>query len=136
MAYPMTGLKGMAAEWAKEQLETGAYEKTGRLERVCVKGDAAAAAAAIARCTAVVYAVGFDANTPPTITAADGKALPAVVHDTSTGCIKGAEGVLGFGISYPQRVVDPHGNQEMSVGMWKFMKYVRQVLAPPQVAAA
>lgn len=135
--YDNTGLKGVAADWAHDKLDTKAFELTGRLQRVCVKGEGgpAASAVALSECTAVVYAVGFDPNTPPSICiSVGGQVLPKVEHDPLTGCILGAEGVRGFGIAFPERVTDPHGNVEYSVGLWKFMRYVRSALALPRAA--
>jgi len=37
-------------------------------------------------------------------------------------------GLFGAGIAWPERVTDPHGNVEMAVGFWKFMRYVRRVV--------
>ena len=50
---------------------------------------------------------------------------------TQTGHVAGAEGVRGFGIAFPEMVTDPAGHDEFAVGMWKFMRYVREKLLPP-----
>jgi hypothetical protein len=34
-------------------------------------------------------------------------------------------GLFGAGIAFPERVVDPHGNEEYAVGFWKFMKFAQ-----------
>lgn len=80
----------------------------------------------------MVYAVGFDSNTPPEVRiVAGGEPLTRFKHDFTTGSIEGAAGVRGFGIAFPERITDPHGNVEMSVGLWKFMRYIREALARP-----
>ena len=44
---------------------------------------------------------------------------PQVEHDVKTGKIRGADGIRGFGIAFPEAVVDPSGRGESAVGMWK-----------------
>ena len=157
-----TQIQGLAADWAREKLETGVFSP--QLERICIKGDKAAVSAGLARCrleggydrrpaiivrfcarpltcskmhmycfnlyrcTAAVYAIGFTPNATPAIVLESGKTLPAVEHDVKTGHIRGAEGIRGFGIAFPEAVVDPSGRGESAVGMWKFMRYVREQL--------
>ena len=128
--YDNTGLKGIAADWARDKLEAGVYEKTGRLERVCVKGAPEVASAAVARCTALVHAVGFSANPLPAIIPTGGVPLPRVVHDARSGRIEGAAGIRGFGIAFPELVTDPSGSKESAVGLWKFMRHIREALMP------
>ena len=36
--------------------------------------------------------------------------------------------MFGYGIAFPELVVDKLGNQENSVGMWKFMRYLKEVI--------
>jgi hypothetical protein len=36
-------------------------------------------------------------------------------------------GLYGAGIAFPERVVDPYGNVEYAVGLYKFMKFVKRV---------
>ena len=123
-----TGLKGIAAEWARERLEAGVFEQAGRLERVCIKDSPETTSEALDRCTAVVHAVGFSRNRLPAIIREDGSPLTQVVHDTKSGRIAGAEGIKGFGIAFPETVVDPSGLASANVGLWKFMRYIREQL--------
>jgi hypothetical protein len=44
-------------------------------------------------------------------------------------------GLRGIGIAFPETVTDPKGNVEASVGMWKFMRYLKEVV-PGWVAEA
>lgn len=38
------------------------------------------------------------------------------------------KGLYGAGIAFPERVVDPEGNVEEAVGMWKFMSFLKGVV--------
>jgi len=124
-----TGLKGIAADWARERLEAGVFERAGRLERVCIKDSPETVVQALDRCSAVVHAVGFSRNPLPAIVREDGTPLMhQVVHDTKSGHIVGAQGIRGFGIAFPETVVDPSGHASSNVGLWKFMRYIREQL--------
>jgi hypothetical protein len=50
-------------------------------------------------------------------------------HDTGMfhepGRSSDIPGLFGAGIAFPERVVDPHGNEEYAVGFWKFMKFLK-----------
>ncbi|KAI9610446.1 hypothetical protein H4Q26_006586 [Puccinia striiformis f. sp. tritici PST-130] len=48
--------------------------------------------------------------------------------DNSTGRFNGLPGLFGCGIAFPQRVVDPAGNVELAVGIFKFMKFLKLVI--------
>lgn len=55
------------------------------------------------------------------------------IYDNTTGGFadeKGekVEGLFGAGIAWPERVVDPEGNIEHAVGLWKFMSYLQRVV--------
>ena len=123
-----TGLKGIAAEWARERLEAGVFEQAGRRERICIKDSPETASEALDRCTAVVHAVGFSRNPLPVIIREDGSPLTKVVHDTKSGQIAGAEGIKGFGIAFPETVVDPSGLNSLNIGLWDFMRHIREQL--------
>ncbi|GAX82643.1 hypothetical protein CEUSTIGMA_g10069.t1 [Chlamydomonas eustigma] len=131
--YDNTGLKGLAADWAREKLETGWYERTGKLERICVKENTEAVTDQyLSTCSAVVHAIGFDLNPTPTVFPYGHEApLQRLVHDVKTGIIKDTNGLRGFGIAFPEQVTDPTGRTEYAVGMWKFMRYIRQALLLP-----
>lgn len=124
--YDNTGLKGAAADWAKEELASGKLEKEGVLNRVCVKGMSPEEQFDLWRkCSKLVQAVGYERNKLPKIIV-NGQVLTEVEYDPHTAKI--ADGLFGFGIAFPERTTDPYGNQEFAVGLWKFMRYVRATI--------
>lgn len=117
--------QGQAAEWAREHLETGHFESQGRLKRVDVTKEDAESA--LAKCSKIVSATGFDRNPLPEISV-DGERLGDVSHDPSSGAIIPGK-LYGYGIAFPEEITDPeYGHKESNVGLWKFMRYVRDVL--------
>lgn len=120
-----TGLKGTAADWAREKVDSGQLERTGKLCRVdTTKHDPAEALKA---CTKLVTAVGFERNALPKITV-NGKQLQCIQHDKHTGSIL-PDKLFGFGIAFPEEVTDAEfGHKEANVGLWKFMRFARRVL--------
>ena len=83
-------------------------------------------------CTHVVQAIGFGKNEVPLLER-DGKALSkGMKYDHVTGGFedKGGKvrGLYGAGIAWPERIVDPEGNVEFAVGLWKFMSYLKRVV--------
>lgn len=120
-----TGLKGTAADWAREKVDSGQLERTGKLRRIdTTKHDPAEALKA---CTKLVIAVGFERNALPKITV-DGKQLQCIQHDKHTGSIL-PDKLFGFGIAFPEEVTDAEfGHKEANVGLWKFMRFARRVL--------
>ena len=120
-----SGRQGQAAEWAREHLETGHFESQGRLKRVDVTKEDAESA--LAKCSKIVSATGFDRNPLPEISV-DGERLGDVSHDPSSGAIISGK-LYGYGIGFPEEITDPeYGHKESNVGLWKFMRYVRDVL--------
>jgi len=124
-----TGLKGVAADWARQT-----YPRLARINKVQLPGDEAAEAALYRRerqgagaAHDAVYAVGFRAAAAPEVRV-DGEPAPrrALAYDDRSGRFD-VPGLFGCGIAYPERVTDPRGNVEHAVGMWKFMKYVKRV---------
>jgi hypothetical protein len=137
-----TGLKGKAADWAKENLEddklassdVGQYitqHKTEKgLEDEIYKKE-------LPGCTHIVQAIGYQRDATTSIEV-DGKPFPLspkadVGYNSSTGQFvdsdgKPVQGLYGAGIAFPERVVDPEGNVEYAVGFWKFMRYLKKVV--------
>ncbi|KAK9820665.1 hypothetical protein WJX74_002371 [Apatococcus lobatus] len=128
-----TGLKGLAADWAREKLATGCYEKQGKLQRInTTKEDASEA---IKDCTKLVSATGFKRNRLPELSV-DGIPMRDVQHDKHTGAIIPGR-LYGYGIAFPEEIVDPaYGHKESNVGLWKFMRYAREVLPAQQLCGA
>lgn len=86
---------------------------------------------AVSSCTHICHAVGFERNKLPTLLRGEEKL--DVVFDHETGGFKEeggkeVEGLYGAGIAFPERVVDPEGNVEMAVGLWKFMAFLKKVV--------
>lgn len=162
-----TGLKGVAADWARVHLEEGMQGAVPGLQRVRLSGqpgqDQEVYDRALKGCTKIIYAVGgwprsplcgpstrsaaklpcsalapaagYDRNRLPELVAEGGRVVDseAVRHDRSTGQLlegSGAPlpGLFGFGIAFPELWTDPYGNQEDSVGMWKFMRYLKKAV--------
>ncbi|MEM7284478.1 MAG: pyridine nucleotide-disulfide oxidoreductase, partial [Pseudomonadota bacterium] len=116
MLYPNTGLRGAAAVWAREAIDGTWPDRLERYPCSDPKFDKI-----LASCNKVVYTIGFQARTPPLT-----PQFPELSYNDCNGII--APGLFGLGIAYPQRVVDPFGNVEHNVGLWKFMNYLNSVV--------
>jgi hypothetical protein len=137
-----TGLKGVAAIFAKEQLEDDKLPKSeaGRfVEKVDCSGDKETAEyqAKLPSCTYILQAVGFTRDPLPTLSR-NGKPLEPQFDHLSGGFSDKEDqvikGLYGACIAFPERVVDPYNNVEMNVGLWKFMNFIKRV-CPSWVAA-
>ncbi|KAJ5997654.1 hypothetical protein N7499_005951 [Penicillium canescens] len=133
-----TGLKGMAAEFARTQLEDDKLA-TSPAGKVVTKIDCAGGREAegemyrrhLPGCDYIVQAVGYTRDPLPQL-AKDGAPL-AIEFDHGNGRFHqtgGADvpGLFGAGIAFPERVVDPLGNVEYAVGFFKFMKFLKRVV--------
>ncbi len=143
-----TGLKGQAAEWARQNLgdETFANSPVSKvITKVWTAGrEEEVYKTEFPECTYVVQAVGYARNPLPrfeVIGKDGGSAKPLQVeYDDLNGRFykqdgskaeherKYVPGLFGAGIAFPERVTDPHGNVEHAVGFWKFMKFVKRVV--------
>lgn len=113
--YDNTGLKGSAAQWAKENLQG---QIIPNLTRHHLADDSAEEA--LQFCDHVVYATGFSARH---LASQD---IDCRKYDAHTGII--APGLFGLGIAYPELVVDRYGISESSIGLFKFSNYLTKVL--------
>ncbi len=113
--YDNTGLKGSAAQWAKENLQGQSIKN---LTRHCLVDDSAEEA--LQFCDHVVYATGF---TTRHLASQD---LDCRKYDARTGII--APGLFGLGVAYPELFTDRYGISESSVGLFKFSNYLTRVL--------
>ena len=82
-------------------------------------------------CTHVVQAIGFKKNEIPLLQK-EGQKMEAI-YDFQTGGFENkkgerVKGLYAAGIAWPERVVDPEGNTEYAVGLWKFMAYLKRVV--------
>jgi len=131
-----TGLKGIAATFARENLEDDKMphsEVSKYIEKIDCSGDPRPMyESALPKCTHLIQAIGFRRDPLPTLTR-DGAPLHDVIYDHKKGGFSDREGrtlprLYGAGIAFPEMVTDPAGNTELAVGFWKFMKYVRNVV--------
>lgn len=129
-----TGLKGETAEWARTWVYLTAEELEkkfgGKLIRVKVTtggGDGVKAA------DKSIFAIGYERNPLPAIIYSSSSTPldPSSLDCTPSGQLKTAdipaiEGLFGFGIAFPERVVDLDGTGEAAVGLWKFMRHIKK----------
>lgn len=87
----------------------------------------------LADCSYVCQAIGYKANPLPELRV-EGKGAVTPTFDHATGGFgdkgKGERipGLYGAGIAFPERVVDPEGNVEHAVGLFKFMNFMKRVV--------
>ncbi len=113
--FDNTGLKGDTAKWAREHIDG---KMSDRLVRVWSSEDNTKAY--LPQCTKSVQAIGFNRRNIPI------EGLPVISYNDKSGII--APGLFGCGIAFPETTVDPFGNVEGSVGLWKFMNYLSRVV--------
>ncbi len=113
--FDNTGLKGTTADWARENIlgkipeNLYRYQATKRNIGTYLDG-----------CDRVIYAVGFH----PRDIKVEG--MGVFQHNIHNGII--APGLFGVGIAFPKQTIDPFGNREESVGLWKFIMHINTVL--------
>lgn len=137
-----TGLKGLAAAWAREQLEDNRLPQSeaGRfIEKIDCSGgrETAQYQAHLPSCTHIVQAVGFTRDPLPALSRAGRPLEPQFDHHTGGFCDQDGQvikGLYGAGIAFPERVVDPYKNVSLNVGLWKFMSFLKRV-CPSWVSA-
>lgn len=139
--YDNTGLKGQAAQFAREQLEDSRLSSSvaGRFIEKIDTSDRAREEEVyreqLPECTHVVYAIGYERNALPELSR-NGQSLVSrqqdLKWDSGFGGFLDAQGNIipglhGAGIAFPETVVDPRGNVEQAVGFFKFMKFLKRV---------
>ena len=151
-----TGLKGVAAAFAKQHLEDEALQRSpvgSIVEKINVTAgnEREGYQWHLPSCTHLVQAVGFVRDPLPSLDR-DGETLTDSVgsgpssgggeeegngigleYDHQTGGFRDGRGrkvksLYGAGIAFPEMVRDPSGDVELAVGFWKFMKYLRSVV--------
>jgi cation diffusion facilitator CzcD-associated flavoprotein CzcO len=113
--YDNSGLKGSTAQWTREHISKHLHPQVERYlsnEENMTKQ--------LPRCSKAVYAIGFKQRAPHIDN------LDLTRYDTSNGII--APGLFGSGIGFPRKITDPNGNQELNVGLWKFMNDLQLML--------
>ncbi|CAH0004511.1 unnamed protein product [Clonostachys byssicola] len=148
--YDNTGLKGDAAQWARDSLEHEVFEKSPVskvVTRFLTGGENGAEEsiykAELPGCTHVVQAIGYKRNTLPRLMVKERSEFTprhlTIEHDALTGRFRqidhsGEKGkvfvpnLFGAGIAFPEVVTDPAGNVESAVGFWKFMRFLKRVV--------
>lgn len=111
-----TGLKGQAAQWARENID-GTHPE--RLERCWVNSPEFGER--LSACTHAVYTVGFEPRPLP-LTPQWGR----LKYDASNGIL--APGLFGVGIAFPAYRINPLGSGEFRVGLHKFMQLLDETL--------
>jgi hypothetical protein len=111
-----TGLKGRAAEWARENID-GVYPE--KLQRCWV--SAPEFEGILEACDRVVYTVGFERRKLP-----ETPQWGPLGYNQQNGII--APGLFGLGIAFPEYAKDPYGFGQHRVGLKKFMDYLDSVL--------
>ena len=127
--YDNTGLKGEAAEWARNDLQ---HQKNIKL--VQLLNEEKQYSRDLPHFDFLIYSIGYKPRTLPPIFV--NKKLVPVTHDQFTGQLyykngtrSDVDGLFGYGIAFPESVTDKAGNVESSVGMWKFMNYMNKVFS-------
>lgn len=111
IVHDNTGLKGVAAEWASTQ--QWPREKVTVLNPEHLDGF-----------THIIWAIGFVRNELPRISM-DKQVIPITDYSTTGQLISNNRlipSLYGYGIAFPQRVIDPSGDVEEAVGLYKFAK--------------
>ncbi|KAI0836549.1 pyridine nucleotide-disulfide oxidoreductase-domain-containing protein [Hypoxylon sp. FL0890] len=132
--YDNTGLKGCAAQFAREHLdgERLLHSDVGKIvTRIDCSGGPEQETQAMLRevpgCDYVVQAVGFSTRALPikqqnaSFDHQTGFFIDQTMHNPVSG-------LHATGIGFPERVVDPLGNVEYAVGFLKFMKFLKRVV--------
>lgn len=116
--YPFSGLKSSVGVWAKKNLP---HEKIHALHI-----DDAAVADAVAQCTAIIDAIGFDPVPIPVD--------PKYLYPKRPTPHELGPGLYGVGIAYPSIQRDAENNEEFAVGLLSFMQAIKKEL-PAWIAA-
>jgi hypothetical protein len=141
-----TGLKGAAAQWARENLEPDTLpssEVSKYLTKVAYEAGAEKETYErhLQGVDFYVQAIGYSRDPIPALKTSEGRAIePVFDHEnghfaysgggggSEEGKLQKLPGLFGAGIAWPARVVDPEGNVEYAVGFFKFMKHIKKVV--------
>lgn len=141
-----TGLKGEAAEWARQNLEPDTMPNSdvaSYITKVAYESGAEKETYEqhLPGTDFYVQAIGYSRDPIPALKTSEGRAIePVFDHENghfayaagknggSEGTLQKLPGLYGAGIAWPARVVDPEGNVEYAVGFFKFMKHIKKVI--------
>ncbi len=132
-----TGLKGEVAVWARENLEPESLAQSPvskhLLKIVTNHADETETyKRELADCTQVCQAIGYKVDPLPELRVEGCRVTPKFDHmtggfeDKKSG--ERIPGLYGAGIAFPERVMDPEGNIEYAVGLFKFMNFLKKVV--------
>lgn len=134
--YDNTGLKGIAADWGKEELEHPDPRRITRV-KLSAEGETRCMDDVFKDCTHLVAAVGYVQNQMPSFGGLSSQAdttSASPQFDPITGKFtneianrRPISGLYGVGIAWPERTTDRVGNVESAVGWFKFMKFLKRV---------
>ncbi|KAL3475354.1 pyridine nucleotide-disulfide oxidoreductase-domain-containing protein [Aspergillus californicus] len=135
-----TGLKGRAADFARQQLEDSTLPSSQAGQFItkidCSGGpekETAQFQRHLPKCSYFVQAVGYTRDPLPELSINGSALLSGDLNwDSSFGGFtdhagRSIPGLHGAGIAFPERIVDPYGNVEYAVGFFKFMKFLKRV---------
>ena len=91
-------LQGLAADWAREKLATGWYEKQGKLQRINTTQEDASEA--IKGCTKLVSATGFKRNRLPELSMDGIPMRYLLLHADGTAFRTAVDSCLGQWLSW------------------------------------
>ncbi|HSW69708.1 MAG TPA: pyridine nucleotide-disulfide oxidoreductase [Gammaproteobacteria bacterium] len=111
-----TGLKGIAAEWARQNIDG---KLPVNLERVYSNDENIEHF--LPQCNKVVYAIGFHRRALPVV-----ENIGHLAYIKECGII--APGLFGIGIAFPEGKYNPLGIHEYRVGLSKFMEYLQRIV--------
>ncbi|MCL5874931.1 MAG: FAD-dependent oxidoreductase [Candidatus Dependentiae bacterium] len=113
----INGLKGVAAQWAKEVLE-----KNPPVNMIRVYNNQEGRDAWLDACNKIIYAIGYERNEAPTI---NGNNVE-LSYDGHSGVI--APRLFGIGIAFPEQYASDGGAIEHKIGLNSFMSYAQRVI--------
>jgi thioredoxin reductase len=114
--FDNTGLKGLAAEWARDNINGQLPHNLHRVYSNSINIENH-----LPQCDKVIYAVGFERRVLPVI-----QNVGHASYIEQVGIL--APGLFGFGIAFPEAKLNPVGILEHRVGLWKFMDYLNRIM--------
>lgn len=110
------GLKGDVASWVFDVLEK---EQPASIIRI--KNTDTARTSWLPLCNKIIYAIGYERNNLPALS------IPTtnLLYDDTTGFI--APRLFGIGIAFPEKIIDPWGKTQHTVGMLDFLTYAQRI---------
>eukprot|EP00762_Andalucia_godoyi_P004281 ANDGO_05540.mRNA.1 hypothetical protein H696_05262 len=141
IVHDNTGLKGVAATWARDHVQDAmdvvldpsknllVHDVSPNLRIVRMK-DKQTELAELEQCSLICFAVGYERSPLPAISCGSTYlAAHSVSYDSQCGQIKMVPGMYGVGIAFPAVGIDPSGSAEERVGFWKFACHTDTIVA-------